>query len=99
MRLSNRLLNILQQSILNSFGNVDVYLFGSRVDDKKTGGDIDIAIDVCMTKEEFQKKKALFVSCLVRVGFDLKIDVVNLNTRDVLLWQEIQKNKIRLFKS
>jgi len=99
VRLSNRIINILQQSILKSFGDVDVYLFGSRVDDKLTGGDIDIALDVCMTKEEFQKKKALFVSCLFRVGFDLKVDLVNLNTKDLLLWQEIQKNKIRLFKS
>lgn len=94
MRLSNRIINILQQGILNSFGKVDVYLFGSRVDDKKIGGDIDIAVDVCLTKEEFQKKKVLFISCLVRMGFDLKIDVVNLNTTDLLLWQEIQKNKV-----
>jgi len=88
----------LQRSILKSFGKVDVYLFGSRVDDNQIGGDIDIAIDVCMTTEEFQQKKILFVSCLVRAGFDLKIDVVNLNTKDLLLWQEIQKSKIILMQ-
>jgi predicted nucleotidyltransferase len=99
MRLSNRIVNILHQSLLKSFGDVEVYLFGSRVDDKQIGGDIDLALDVCMSKEEFQKKKALFVSCLLRVGFDLKVDLVNLNTKDLLLRQEIQKNHIRLFKS
>ncbi len=99
MRLSDRIVKILQQSILKSFGDVDVYLFGSRVDDKQIGGDIDLALDVCMPKEEFQKKKAFFIACLVRVNFDLKVDVVNLNTKNLLLRQEIQKNKIRLFKS
>lgn len=99
MRLSNRIINILQQSILKSFGDVDVYLFGSRVDDKQIGGDIDLALDVCMRKEEFHKKKVFFIACLVRVNFDLKVDVVNLNTKNLLLRQEIQKNKIRLFKS
>ncbi|MDM8568586.1 nucleotidyltransferase domain-containing protein [Thiotrichales bacterium HSG1] len=99
MRLSNRIINILQQGILKSFGDIDVYLFGSRTDDKKTGGDIDIALDVCLTKEEFRKKKIFFKSYLARVGFDLKIDVVNFNTTDPLLRQEIQKNKISLIST
>lgn len=97
MRLSNRIINILQQSILKSFGEIEVYLFGSRVDDKQIGGDIDLALNVEMTPEEFQKKKALFISYLVRADFDLKIDIVNLNTKNLLLQQEIQKNKIKLF--
>lgn len=88
----------MQQSILKSFGEVDVYLFGSRVDDERIGGDIDLALDVHLTTEEFQKKKVLFISCLVRADFDLKIDIVNLNTADLLLKQEIQKNKIKLFE-
>jgi predicted nucleotidyltransferase len=97
MRLSNRIINVLQQSILKSFGEIDVYLFGSRVDDKQTGGDIDLALDVNLTTEEFQKKKVLFISYLVRADFNVKIDIVNLNTKDSLLQQEIQKNKIKLF--
>jgi predicted nucleotidyltransferase len=97
MRLSNRIINILQQSILNSFGEIEVYLFGSRVDDKQIGGDIDLALDVDMTQEEFQKKKVLFISYLVRADFDFKIDIVNLNTTDLLLQQEIHQNKIKLF--
>jgi predicted nucleotidyltransferase len=52
MRLSNRIIKILQQSILKSFGEIEVYLFGSRVDDKQIGGDIDLALDVNMTPEE-----------------------------------------------
>jgi predicted nucleotidyltransferase len=97
MRLSNRIIKILQQSILKSFGEIEVYLFGSRVDDKQIGGDIDLALDVEMTPEQFQKKKVLFISYLVRADFDFKIDIVNLNTTDLLLQQEIHQNKIKLF--
>ena len=46
MRLSKRLKASLIKSILESFGEVDIYLFGSRTDDSKKGGDIDIAVDV-----------------------------------------------------
>ena len=35
MRLSNRIVDIIKKSVQNSFGDVDVYLFGSRVDDEK----------------------------------------------------------------
>jgi len=35
MRLSKRIVNILQNNIKKSFGDVNVYLFGSRIDDTK----------------------------------------------------------------
>ena len=75
MRLSKRVINILQNNITKSFGNVDIYLFGSRTDDNKRGGDIDLAIDAPMSKQEFRKKKFLFLSLLMRIDFDYKIDI------------------------
>ena len=84
MRLSKRIINILQDNITKSFGNVNIYLFGSRTDDSKKGGDIDLAIDTNISKEEFRKKKSLFLSLLVRIDFDYKIDIVNFNTKEPL---------------
>jgi len=75
MRLSKRVINILQNNITKSFGNVDIYLFGSRTDDNKRGGDIDLAIDTNISKQEFRKKKFLFLSLLMRIDFDYKIDI------------------------
>jgi len=96
MRLSKRVIKILQDNINKSFGDVKVYLFGSRTDETKKGGDIDLAIDVNLSKQEFRKKKALFLSFLIRIDFDYKIDIVDFNTNDLLLYNEIQKNNIKL---
>ncbi|MBA1433041.1 MAG: nucleotidyltransferase domain-containing protein [Epsilonproteobacteria bacterium] len=79
-----------------SFGKVDIYLFGSRVDDTKKGGDIDLAIDTEMQRTEFRKRKAKFLAGLVRNGFDYSVDLVNYNTKDELLSQEIKENNYKL---
>lgn len=95
MRLSKRAINILQDNIKKSFGNVNVYLFG-RTDDTKKGGDIDLAIDSNLSKQEFRKKKSLLLSLLARIDFDYKIDIVDFNTKDELLSNEIKQNNINL---
>jgi len=43
VRLSKRLLAIIKEGLDKSFSGANVYLFGSRTDDTKRGGDIDIA--------------------------------------------------------
>jgi predicted nucleotidyltransferase len=96
MRLSKRIVEILQNNITKSFGNVNIYLFGSRTDDTKKGGDIDLAIDANISKEEFRKKKSLFLALLMRIDFDYKVDIVNFNTKDELLYKEIQQNNIKI---
>ncbi len=96
MRLSKRVITILKDSIKKSFGDVNIYLFGSRTDDSKKGGDIDLAIDTNISREEFRKKKSLLLAMLTRVDFAYKIDIVNFNTKDDLLYNEIQKNHIKL---
>ena len=96
MRLSKRVVKILQDSIKKSFGNVDIYLFGSRVDNSKRGGDIDLAIDSNFSREEFRKKRAIFLAHLIRIDFDYSVDVVDFNTKDKLLYYEIRKNCIKI---
>jgi len=96
MRLSKRIINIIQDNIKKSFGDVNIYLFGSRTDDNKSGGDIDLAIDTNISKQEFRKKKFLFLAMLMRIDFDYKIDIVNFNTKDELLHDEIRQNNIRI---
>ena len=96
MRLSKRVIHILQSSIEKSFGDVNVYLFGSRTDDNKRGGDIDLAIDTDLSQQEFRKKKSSFLAILARLDFEYEIDVVNFNTKDTLLYNEMHENNIKI---
>jgi len=44
MRLKNKEIDIIKSTITNIFEDVTVYLFGSRLDNDKKGGDIDLFI-------------------------------------------------------
>ncbi len=92
MRLKARIINTINDAVGKSFGDVNVYLFGSRVDDTKKGGDIDIAIESDLSRIDFRRSKAKLIAQLIKVDFDFKIDIVNYNTKDQLLKNQITKN-------
>ena len=94
MRLENIVLNKIKEAIYDSFGDVKIYLFGSRVDDTKKGGDIYIAIDTNLDSIKFRRRKIKFLTNLFKKDFHLKIDIVNLNTKDELLKKQIEKDGI-----
>lgn len=94
MRLEKIVLNKIKEAINDSFGDVNIYLFGSRVNDAKKGGDIDIAIDTALDSLEFRKKKIKFLTNLFKKDFHLKIDIVNLNTKDEFFKKQIAKDGI-----
>lgn len=96
MRLKKNIIDKLKQSVYDSFGDVNIYLFGSRTDDTKKGGDIDIAIDSNLSRLEFRKKKIKFISNLIKNNFELKIDVVNYNTTDKLLYDNIRNSALKI---
>lgn len=96
MRLSDTIVKKIKKSIKESFGDVDSYLFGSRVDDAKVGGDIDIAIDSKSSRIEFRKKKVQFIISMMKSNLDLKIDVVKFHNNDKFLSEQIKKNAILL---
>ena len=96
MRLSGRILSMIKRSAKESFGNADLYLFGSRVDDSKRGGDIDIAVDTEMSNVDFKKMKLKFTTLMFKFGFDMKIDIVQYNQTNSLFHSEIRDNKIKL---
>ena len=79
-----------------SFGTTDIYLFGNRVDETKKGGDIDIAVDVNLSTENFKRCKIQFFLSLMKLGYDLKIDIVPYKNNDQLLTTEIKKNALKL---
>jgi len=97
MRLSDRMQKLIVDGIRKSFGDTEIYLFGSRTDESKKGGDIDIALALDINKNEFRRKKIQFKKYLFLKGYDLKIDLLQWNKNiDVLLQDEIKKNHLRL---
>lgn len=73
MRLTNAERETLKNSVKNLDENAQVFLFGSRVDDNKKGGDIDVLIlSKQLTKQALRKIKRQFCD---QFG-EQKIDVV-----------------------
>ena len=92
MRLDKKEVNALRKAVENINGNV--YLFGSRVDDTKKGGDIDILI--------FSHENAFRLSRKVSVKFFMeceeKIDVVVMNKLKLTREQSAFLNVIKMEK-
>ncbi len=78
MRLTQTEIEAIKDEALASFGrNVSVYLFGSRTDDMKKGGDIDLIIkpELSQGQQFFKKKIEFLVNLKDRIG-DQKIDLL-----------------------
>ena len=77
MRLTEYQANLIKELSRKFFGeNVKVFLFGSRVDDTKKGGDIDIYIETTNLHEDiFGKKIGMLVELEKKMG-QRKIDIV-----------------------
>lgn len=97
MRLPERLRVPLKSTLTEIFGDAPVYLFGSRADDTKKGGDIDLAVRTEMAKDEFRSKKVQFTARVMMKDWDVGIDLVQLADRtDALLKDEIKATGILL---
>lgn len=77
MRLDDRDVQIIRQSFASFFRPDDhLWLFGSRVDDTKKGGDIDFYIQTHLPAEDAYRKRQDFVIDLWDKIGEQKIDVV-----------------------
>jgi len=73
MRLSKEMIDFFKDIVSNISQEAKVYLFGSRVDDKKKGGDIDLlVISQNITKKHLRKIRVEFYK---RFG-EQKLDIV-----------------------
>lgn len=82
MRLSLEKINLLKSTILSILPNATIYLFGSRVDDNKRGGDIDILI-LGDRKLNFIEKAQIEKVFFIKFG-EQKLDLISFdyNSRD-----------------
>ncbi|KIM07520.1 MAG: DNA polymerase subunit beta [Sulfurovum sp. PC08-66] len=75
MRLSPRYIEVIKKYFQEFFQNGEIYLFGSRIDDSKKGGDIDLYF-VLQEHTNLFEKKIKFLSRIKRELGDQKIDIV-----------------------
>lgn len=78
MRLTERESNEIRTAVRRHFGaGAEVRLFGSRADDSKRGGDIDLYVetDLADSDQIFRSEMALLVDLNLNLG-EQKIDLV-----------------------
>ena len=94
MRLDKNDVKIILDITENIFGKTKVYLFGSRLDDYKKGGDIDLFI-VSEKKSNLLEKKIKALSKLERALYK-PIDIVLHKNFDRDIEKEILKKSLLL---
>lgn len=79
---------MIKKAFKESFEEGKVYLFGSRVDDDKRGGDIDLYL---VPHKKFQDERDRKIKFLVKLDLyigEQKIDVIVAKDRSRLIEQE-----------
>ncbi|WP_151900701.1 nucleotidyltransferase family protein [Sulfurimonas hydrogeniphila] len=95
MRLTDDEVNLIKKAFFETFKDGKIYLFGSRVDDTKRGGDIDLYI-VPKNHDELRKKKIDFLVKLDEYIGEQKIDVVIAKDLNRLIEKEALRTGIEL---
>ncbi|RLA07944.1 MAG: nucleotidyltransferase domain-containing protein [Gammaproteobacteria bacterium] len=75
MRLNKQYVQVIKKSFNDVFQKGEIYLFGSRVDDSKKGGDIDLFL-VIENKINIFKKKLKFLAKIKKELGEQKIDII-----------------------
>ncbi len=99
MRLSAEQVSVIRQTVVEIFGpEVQVLLFGSRVDDSKKGGDVDLLVESDQAIGEPAWLAAQLAARLERSMEGRKVDVLLLapNLRRLPIHDIAQKNGIPL---
>jgi predicted nucleotidyltransferase len=93
MRLKQKEIDYIKTAARECFGdNAKVYLFGSRVDDSKKGGDIDLYIETD-TRDNIIKRKFRMLALLEKALGEQKIDIVVNNFITEKFIYQVAKNE------
>ena len=98
MRLSTYEIRSIKDTFQKVFKDGKIYLFGSRVDESKKGGDIDLFLDLpykLETRELLDKKSQFKLSLYEKIG-EQKIDVVISKDKNRSIERETLKTGVLL---
>ncbi len=77
MRLSQDQIRIIKEEAQRAFGpDIELRLFGSRVDDQGRGGDIDLWLNVPLSVAQAMQAEGRFYAALQRRLGEQRIDIV-----------------------
>ena len=96
MRVEKEQLNIIINTLKSQINDAVIYLFGSRVDDSKRGGDIDIFL---VTNQNIVlKDKIRLLAELETSGIKRKVDLIikTPHQSQDLLFKEVLEKGIRI---
>ena len=79
MRLKDQEIRVIKDAVHSFDRNAKIFLFGSRVDDKKRGGDIDLII--VSEKINFKDKLRIYTNIFKKLE-EQKIDILLYNGKD-----------------
>ena len=96
MRLTQYEINSIKKAFQETFESGDVYLFGSRVDDSKRGGDIDLYLVPSKKSDDERERKIKFLVKLDEYIGEQKIDVIMAKDKNRLIEQEALRYGIKL---
>jgi hypothetical protein len=88
MRLPEKIRHELKRAAAEAFGEAELVLFGSRLDDREWGSDL-CGVD----KHRFRESKIKFFKILLLKDLDLPIDLVHHEEAGSLLKREIDKGR------
>lgn len=95
MRLTNREIQTILKVARDIYGTgVEVYLFGSRTDDRKRGGDIDLLVRNFGSRKGILERIRMIAKLKLILG-DRKIDVIG-DYEDTIVVREALLTGIRL---
>jgi predicted nucleotidyltransferase len=95
MRITDQEKNAIIDAVNSTDSNAKVWLFGSRIDDSKKGGDIDIAIlSEKIDKDVMQKIQVRRLIC-DRIG-EQKIDIFTTNSEKEAIFRLAVEEGIQL---
>ncbi len=95
MRLSSFELESIIKTFKDIFGKGKIYLFGSRLDNSKKGGDIDLYIQTYIDDSLYEKKINFLVKLESLIG-EQKIDLVFQKDEKRLIEIEAKNNGVEL---
>ena len=95
MRLTEYELKSIVKSFHNHFDTGEIYLFGSRTDNRQKGGDIDLYIDTQDSDDLFEKKLNLLRDIKAKLG-DQKIDIVMVKDQERAIEKEALQKGVKL---
>lgn len=75
MRLTTNEIHLLKEKLASLSKEAKLYLFGSRVDDAKRGGDIDLlVVSTELTKKDLRKLRVAFFKGFGEQKLDILLD-------------------------